>query len=568
METSSPASSSTVLPSLEAETGPARQDSALGERSFEHAPLDNTRNEIRLLEIHRSKLDGRYNVSVTRWPITAAPRYAAISYTWGDDEAIDTIWLNKQAFKVTKNCRYAIKQLHYLSPYQQYRYYWIDSICIDQSRNDERSHQVNMMGDIFSRADCVFVSLGKHAEGSEHLFDNIPMTGFDRRKSSIAWLDGLDSETSWDVYRGLVATSHAPYWTRVWVLQEFILARRLTILCGDSWADWQTLYDIMSTVVVHRGRMCVHANKTFRAMRDQITDSAMRLSADARCPAHRMAYDDQGKPRRIERRMVSQNLSAILRIVRGRRCTDSRDRIFGILGLVNWLQYDSPVLADYSLSRLEVAIRSVSHLDHVMGSLHDIDLGLLLDTLELSISDADFEGLVASRRVRRPPRTTHTSKVVPSWAMSGLWEFAATDQKGGMLPHDGGAPLAQNMILSPDCTLVEGDIAVECLSGQQFILRWLEGEQWQIIGVAKFLSGLQRSRDVKEMKHFTIFMGAEDLLVWYFLETRFETEAALGSSVRLVDSPTVSYALEEAASDVVSDLESKPHFPISDLDMF
>ncbi|EME45790.1 hypothetical protein DOTSEDRAFT_128109, partial [Dothistroma septosporum NZE10] len=139
---------------------PPRQDSALGKRHFEHVLLDNTKNEIRLLKIHHAKLDGHYSVGISTWPIAAAPRYAALSYTWGDDSKTETILVNKQVFQVTPNCRYAVKQLHYLSPYEQYQYYWIDSICIDQSHSDERSHQVNIMSDIFARADCVFVSLG------------------------------------------------------------------------------------------------------------------------------------------------------------------------------------------------------------------------------------------------------------------------------------------------------------------------------------------------------------------------------------------------------------------------
>lgn len=43
---------------------------------------------------------------------------------------------------------------------------WVDTLCINQTDLQERSHQVNMMGKIYSKADRVLIWLGEESQDS------------------------------------------------------------------------------------------------------------------------------------------------------------------------------------------------------------------------------------------------------------------------------------------------------------------------------------------------------------------------------------------------------------------
>jgi hypothetical protein len=89
-----------------------------------------------------------------------APSYEAISYVWGAPEFIKQIACGTSSIKITRSCSYA---LHHLRLEDKSRILWIDACCINQESRRERSQQVGMMGDIYSKAKCTLVWLGKTA---------------------------------------------------------------------------------------------------------------------------------------------------------------------------------------------------------------------------------------------------------------------------------------------------------------------------------------------------------------------------------------------------------------------
>ncbi|TPX17989.1 uncharacterized protein E0L32_011936 [Thyridium curvatum] len=116
--------------------------------AFHYDPLPEPKNYIRLLELLPSN-DGVISCRLTQWLVSEAPLYCAISYTWGDTLDTTRIHVNGQEVIVRKNCEYALRQAQ---GQRGDRYLWVDSICINQTDDDEKGHQVAMMGDIFSRA--------------------------------------------------------------------------------------------------------------------------------------------------------------------------------------------------------------------------------------------------------------------------------------------------------------------------------------------------------------------------------------------------------------------------------
>lgn len=109
--------------------------------------------------------------------------------------------------------------------------FWIDAICIDQNDFDERPVQIRLIGNIYSRAQAVRIWLGEAADDSDgsmevlrQIFDAIPFHKLrlcNRRARSEDFLP-------------LGKIFQRPWWHRVWVIQEFVLARQAIMVCGTK----------------------------------------------------------------------------------------------------------------------------------------------------------------------------------------------------------------------------------------------------------------------------------------------------------------------------------------------
>lgn len=110
---------------------------------------------------------------------------------------------------VTVNCASALRRLRDQS---HERILWIDAICIDQRNSSERSHQVELMAEIYSNASQVLAYLGE-----EDL-------GFGSRS---LW---TDSDKRLLALKKLFAKRWA---SRVWVIQEVALAQKVLMVTGN-----------------------------------------------------------------------------------------------------------------------------------------------------------------------------------------------------------------------------------------------------------------------------------------------------------------------------------------------
>ena len=85
----------------------------------------------------------------------AKPEYIALSYTWGTER--QEMMCDGQPRLVSSNLEPALQALHHHFPGQLI---WTDSLSINQNNQEEKTHQVGMMGKIFSSATKVGVWLG------------------------------------------------------------------------------------------------------------------------------------------------------------------------------------------------------------------------------------------------------------------------------------------------------------------------------------------------------------------------------------------------------------------------
>jgi hypothetical protein len=248
--------------------------------TYQYTNLDKAKDQIRLLSIHPAKDAGEsINCSLAVVELAENLQYEALSYAWGDPARTHCIQLNGSHFNVTRSLGTA---LQYLRRTDAIRMIWIDAICINQDNITERSSQVLMMRNIYQRAWRVVVWLGNHDELTDH--------GLFRRFGHLYAVDG-DVERSrdlefWHLLAGTPETtatanycaerslhvpyaydlplgkmtlteielpfprSHLqclgrilarPYFSRLWIIQEVVLAKEVIAMVGDTCITWEGL---------------------------------------------------------------------------------------------------------------------------------------------------------------------------------------------------------------------------------------------------------------------------------------------------------------------------------------
>jgi hypothetical protein len=152
--------------------------------------------------------------------------YNALSYVWGDSSERVTISCNGHMTFITRNLYNALQQIWKVTPKQVL---WADALCINQDADEEKSHQVSMMGDIYKTATTVLIWLGDDENTFARSWRAIEMAA---NESS-----NLDDDSALDDF-----LAH-PWFTRVWTLQEVLLARKAVLICGTRWIDWRLLFE-------------------------------------------------------------------------------------------------------------------------------------------------------------------------------------------------------------------------------------------------------------------------------------------------------------------------------------
>ncbi|KAI1473530.1 HET-domain-containing protein [Daldinia eschscholtzii] len=318
-------------------------------------------DQFRLFIIYPGSYDDplRGELVTTRFSDNRRPLYDALSYTWADDSGDSTrsielsIEKPRATIRITKNCELAMRRLR--KP-DETRTVWIDTICIDQGSNTERTYQVSLMSRIYTSAHGVVVYTGEATARSDMLFD---------------WLNGLKAgelpaPLRLDLYRiaGDIASNLEIYWNigkervsalsgnsntkdqtqltepelvelvteflsrrwfrRVWVLQEVVLPdpRNTVVICGaKSTPAMRALYLV-------------------NLLKDHPSGSMVRIFSLVR-------KKTEG---------TNSHLLDVLIETRDREVGDPRDKIFGVLSISTALDRGMfpNLAADYDKRTTEV----------------------------------------------------------------------------------------------------------------------------------------------------------------------------------------------------------------------
>ena len=176
---------------------------------------------------------------------------------------------------------------------------WIDQLCIDQHNVQERNHQVSRMFEIYGKAKNVIVWLGPCYEGSDAMMQAISELQPPGDGPSCAVSRSLPTshDSAWNQLLQL------DYWNRLWVIQEILLAKSITVMLGASSVSWNKL-----------SINCMRA-----ALTSYQTENSRLMSI--------RAYRHSGQVSKF-------SWAEALGVSKGSVCQSKHDRIFAMLGLV------------------------------------------------------------------------------------------------------------------------------------------------------------------------------------------------------------------------------------------
>lgn len=309
------------------------------------------------------------------------PSYETISYAWGNLENSKTILINGCEISIRANLESALRHLRQVNEPLSL---WADALCIDQENVLEKTHQVSMMGRIYSACRRVYIWFGDPGSAPA---ENVTTMPIKQVNDTLAWnnpfalvehfaadkhyhelpgykplntagiLYEFDAERLDPIWKGLVSAFSSEWWTRLWCVQEALLPPKAIVVFGHWRIDWRTFITAVNNNGRHSLSCCASAAKlmgsrfVFR-VDDLVLEPAILNTSH-------YAITTSG----------NSNMDAMLRRYRYKKCQDPRDKVYGLLGVIEKGQIRT-FTPDYSLTLRDVFINATSTIiDQSYGDL-------------------------------------------------------------------------------------------------------------------------------------------------------------------------------------------------------
>lgn len=179
--------------------------------------------EVRLIVLQPGEGQQSIRCEIIHTNLDEDPEYAAVSYTWADENGNDSksqliFCLNGTIIPVTANCEAALRRIRHPG---LKRRLWIDAICINQKDISERNHQVGIMDRIYSSASRVYAHI--HDPEADH-------------NMAMSWLRGAKEYPELEelLLMKVKALLSLRWFSRVWVIQEVALASSVIMLVNET----------------------------------------------------------------------------------------------------------------------------------------------------------------------------------------------------------------------------------------------------------------------------------------------------------------------------------------------
>ena len=319
-------------------------------------PVDET--SIRLLCFSQPE-DGVFVGKLQKFLLASAPHYHTASYVWDERKYTGTaIQLKSGTLPVLSSLAPFIDMVTRHGDFKPTDWWWIDSLSINLQDAEERGKQVRIMADIYRNARRAIIWLGEEKEDASdctnaidflHYLSNLQIAFNGDGHAMRSNLENPGFTEKCAAVSNLLAR---PWWTRVWTLQEFVLPQEARLYCG--------------TARISRGRFKSAIYSIFLCS---------TISSDFEHElVPRKLFEGAFNRRRIHQwhtkpASIGINLIAIMAYLGNHSATDSRDRIYSVLGLIT--EQDRALIgpAEYSTSIEQQFAKLVRSFWSVHGSL-------------------------------------------------------------------------------------------------------------------------------------------------------------------------------------------------------
>jgi hypothetical protein len=226
---------------------PVKEESRDGQmdglrQCYSYKPLPGSR-VIRLLDLEPGNKNDPLGGSLVHAPIGSGPNYEALSYTWGSQDRPCYIDLVEGRIPISRSLHSALVRLRLK---ERSRLLWADALCINQDDKLEKNQQILLVPQIYSSASRVVSYLGEKEGRSDlalQLHEKIGMTDFSslpQKKVTPEWLEASGLPAFGDpAWAALEAFWRRPWFRRIWVVQEFVLAQDILMICGEWEGSWK-----------------------------------------------------------------------------------------------------------------------------------------------------------------------------------------------------------------------------------------------------------------------------------------------------------------------------------------
>ena len=298
-------------------------------------------------------------IRLEQLPVSKCPRYQALSYTWGQPQRSDRVIVNDRFYiNVTPNLLGALVHLRRKRSVT----IWIDAICINQEDIAERSSQVRLMAPIYWGAKKIIVwidpgSPSKYSDDAPCIVV-CPPKGLWSKATDGQWVKTGEGERHiLELPQYALQMFQRPWFTRIWILQEIVYARRITILFGKREIEWDEALDWA------RSHQCRELDSRNTSVEEPVK-FAMAMTT---------MMDDWRS--RVQNGILNLPLSACAHESQFCESTDPKDKIFALLSIARDVSEHFDV--DYTWSEAEICRRLTKH---TIAQSNRLDILRCIDT--------------------------------------------------------------------------------------------------------------------------------------------------------------------------------------------
>lgn len=325
--------------------------------------------------------------------------YDAVSWCWGNLSERSRIKLAGNVVDIPMNAEILLRELCIR---QSSTRIWLDAVCINQADLDERGQQVALMRDIYSKAQRVLIWLGsecsttasgvesvralyRHCCGETQGLYNLRIHLYSQTGSPRRTTERLPEHIDWPAIQGLYSSE---WFTRLWVVQETVVARDAVAFCGHYKIAWSVL-SVAAQWMRHR-----------RYAREEYCGSTI-------CGVENILKIHELTGRRPQ-------LSTLLHLSTSFQSSEPLHKVYGVLGL---LHQDTPD------TYLEVRHGFTKIVPDYRRSLQDLYTHA---TVRAIAADRELRLLYWAQALVPPSHETSVHSTFPSWVPRYDWEHNGT----------------------------------------------------------------------------------------------------------------------------------------------